>query len=137
MEVFFVSGMAEDAATFTTYPNANQTVTDILVASGVANESFADSIVNSGLFPTPNTANETLDVYNVSVRVVTDMSWKCHLEATVVAAAAHDVFPAVYAYEFGRSYPVWKMKISDISHAQTDSLSIATIFEFSMRSAYN
>ena len=111
-----LSGMAEDGAIFTTYPNANQSVADILVVSGVANESFADSIVNSGLFPTPNTANETLDVYNVSVRIVTDMSWKCHLQATVVAAVAHDVFPAVYVYEFGRSYRVWMMKISDISH---------------------
>lgn len=100
--------MSYDGAGFIDFPNANITTTaEALSSLGIVNASMADAIVQSGLFPTPNTGNASLDLFNVSARVTTDLEFRCLDQATVVSAVKHNVFPNTYAYEFDRSYQVW------------------------------
>ncbi|KAF8303271.1 alpha/beta-hydrolase [Clavulina sp. PMI_390] len=101
--------MQYDGAPFVSYPAANVTVAADLVSQGLMNSSVATALVQSGLFPTPNTGNATLDVFNVTARVATDAEFRCLDQATAVAAAKNGVFPETFVYEFGRSYqtPGW------------------------------
>lgn len=96
--------MADDGAAFIGFPTAGQTVPQALTTLGLLNSSMATAIAQSTLFPTPDANNATLDVFNVSARVSTDVQLRCLDQATVVAAVANDVFPAVFAYQFDRSY---------------------------------
>jgi hypothetical protein len=67
-------------------------------------------VTNSGLFPTPDGANKTLNVFNVTARVATDTIFRCSDEASAYAGVLNDVFaPNQYFYEFNRSYqtPNW------------------------------
>jgi hypothetical protein len=98
--------MADDGAPFLDFPTTKQSLSDFLVFQGLVNSSTANSIVTNGLFPNPNTGNSTLDVYNVTSRVTTDIMFRCLDQATIVAASEKDVFPVSYAYEFARSYQV-------------------------------
>lgn len=98
--------MKYDGAAFIRFPPANVSVSTALSALGIVNTTMAEAITNSGLFPTPNSGNATLDVYNVSSRVTTDIEFRCLNQATIVSAVKNDVFPTVYAYEFDRSYQV-------------------------------
>lgn len=98
--------MADDGAAFIGFPTPGQTVPQALTSLGLVNSSMATAIVQSTLFPTPHTSNATLDVFNVSARVSTDIRLRCPNQAIVVAAVANDVFPAIFAYQFNRAYQV-------------------------------
>lgn len=98
--------MADDGAPFLDFPTTDQSLSDFLVSESLVNSSLANAIATNGLFPGPNTANKTLDVYNVTSRVTTDIMFRCLDQATVVASVERDVFPVSYAYEFARSYQV-------------------------------
>lgn len=98
--------MADDGSPFIGYPEAGLTAAEALIALGVVNASMANTIVQSGLFPTPNTGNVTLDAYNVSARVTTDIEFRCLDQATISTAVKNNVFPVVYAFELNRSYQV-------------------------------
>ncbi|USW57824.1 Putative carboxylesterase, type B, carboxylesterase type B, active, alpha/Beta hydrolase [Septoria linicola] len=64
----------------------------------------AQRVIDSGLFPLYNTGNLTLDAFNVSQRIATDITFRCIDEATVYAGAHSGAFPATYYYEFDRTY---------------------------------
>lgn len=96
--------LAEDYSALLAWPGDNQTAADALDANYLANASFAETIVQSGLFPQLASGNTTLDVFNVTARVSTDICFRCLIEATVIAAVKNKAFPVTYAYEFGRSY---------------------------------
>ncbi|KAM3414462.1 hypothetical protein BST61_g9627 [Cercospora zeina] len=64
----------------------------------------AQRIIDSGLFPFYNTGNLSLDAFNVSQRVATDITYRCIDEATVYAGAQSGAFPATYYYEFDRGW---------------------------------
>ncbi|KAK2749879.1 hypothetical protein FQN57_005295 [Myotisia sp. PD_48] len=61
-------------------------------------------IVNSGLFPLPSGPNGTLNVFNVTSRVSTDGEFRCMMNAASYAAAKNKVLPAVYYYDWVRTY---------------------------------
>ncbi|KAK2749394.1 hypothetical protein FQN57_006326 [Myotisia sp. PD_48] len=63
-------------------------------------------IVNSGLFPTPSGPNATWNVFNVTGRVTTDAEFRCLDGATAYAADKNSVFPAVYHYDWARTYQI-------------------------------
>lgn len=63
-------------------------------------------VVNSGAFPLPSTSNISLDVFNVTARVSTDVSFRCLDYSTAYAAARTNTLPEVYYYEFNRSYQI-------------------------------
>ncbi|KAK6525513.1 hypothetical protein TWF281_010575 [Arthrobotrys megalospora] len=56
-------------------------------------------------YPTPPGPD---GVFNVTTRILTDIQFKCESWATAYSGAKHNTFPAVYAYEFNRTYqPHW------------------------------
>lgn len=62
-------------------------------------------IYTSGVFlPAGTTGNETFQVLNVTSRIVTDANMRCDSQAVAYAGAKNKVFPAVYAYQFNRTY---------------------------------
>ncbi|KAG8872849.1 hypothetical protein FRB97_007297 [Tulasnella sp. 331] len=96
--------MADDAAAFIGYPTASQNVSQAIQSLNYLSANLTAAIVDSGLFPVPNTGNYTLDLYNVSARVATDIQFRCLDQATVYSAVKHDVFGPTYYYQFDRSY---------------------------------
>ncbi|KZT39149.1 alpha/beta-hydrolase [Sistotremastrum suecicum HHB10207 ss-3] len=96
--------MEDDGADFIgSYPAAGTTAASAIAAVGISSTETS-SILSSGLFPVPNGANSTLDVFNVTSRVATDGEFRCLDQATVAAAAKHNVFQSVWTYEFQKSY---------------------------------
>ena len=92
--------MRDDGAAFITYPLLNDTV-----ASFVAENGFnLSTITTLSVFPEPAGVNATLNVFNTTSLIATDSEFRCLDEATAYSAVTHDVFEAVYFYEFNRSY---------------------------------
>jgi carboxylesterase type B len=94
----------DDGASFSTYPKttiSNHTQ-GLQLALGI-NSTWAERVIQSGLFPLTNTGNLTLDSFNVSQRIATDKTFRCIDQATVYAGAASSVFQKAYYYQFERS----------------------------------
>ncbi|KAF4571495.1 type-B carboxylesterase/lipase family protein [Pleurotus pulmonarius] len=97
--------MAFDGAPFIGFPKDGQTLTQALTSLFVTNETVAEEIAqSSNLFPIPSTANHTLDIFNITSRITTDLEFRCLDQATVFAAVRNDVFKSVHMYQFDRSY---------------------------------
>ena len=64
---------------------------------------YAQSVTSSGLFPFPDTGNLTLDTFDVSSRLYTDVGFRCIDQATVYAGALSHAFPSAYFYQFDRA----------------------------------
>jgi carboxylesterase type B len=96
--------VADDGASFSTYPKTPVTseVAGIQAALGIS-ASYAQSIIDSKLFPYYDTGNVTLDSFNVSQRVATDLQFRCIDQATVYAASKSGAFPTSYYYQMQRS----------------------------------
>jgi carboxylesterase type B len=94
----------DDGASFSTYPKTPVTseVAGIQAALGIS-QSYAQGIVDSGLFPYYNTGNVTLDSFNVSQRVATDIQFRCIDQATVYAGAKTGAFAKAYYYQMDRT----------------------------------
>lgn len=95
---------ANDGASFSNLsptPIQNETA-GLMYGLGI-NESYAQAIILSGLFPYYDTGNVTFDSFNVTQRVATDNTFRCIDQATVYAGAKTGAFPAAYYYEFERT----------------------------------
>jgi len=92
--------MRDDGAAFIKYPTPNNTVSTFLASQGFN----LSEISTLSVFPEPDSANTTLNVFNTSALVATDAEFRCLDEATAYSAVKHDVFTDVYFYEFNRSY---------------------------------
>ncbi|KAF9070262.1 cholinesterase [Rhodocollybia butyracea] len=97
--------MADDGIDFQgNFPTSATTeAEDITTGIGISAD-IAKAVTASGLFPNPNTGNETLDIFNVTGRVSTDGQFRCLDQATIFAAAKHGIFKSLRAYQFDRSY---------------------------------
>ena len=62
------------------------------------------SVANNSLFPIPAGPNATLDVFNVTARVASDMEFRCLDQATAYSGVQHDLFESIWFYQFNRSY---------------------------------
>lgn len=95
---------AADGASFSTYPTTpvSSEVNGIEAALGIS-ESYAQAIIDSGLFPYYDTGNMTLDSFNVSQRVATDKTFRCIDQATVYAGAKSGAFSTAYYYQMDRT----------------------------------
>ncbi|KAK3678835.1 hypothetical protein LTR78_001288 [Recurvomyces mirabilis] len=99
-------GTAEnDGASFDNYPHSNNVTSEL---EGLQTELgisayYAQSIINSGLFPYYDTGNKTLDSFNISQRIATDNQFRCVDEATVYAGAVTGAFPKAYYYQSNRA----------------------------------
>jgi carboxylesterase type B len=94
----------DDGASFTTYPKkpVDSLLEGIMAAIGIT-EKYAQSIIDSGLFPMVSTGNMTLDAFNVSARVGTDNQFRCIDQATVYAGATSGAFSKAYYYQLDRT----------------------------------
>ncbi|KAK6543526.1 hypothetical protein TWF694_000272 [Orbilia ellipsospora] len=61
------------------------------------------AVANSPAFPL-SPGDPAAAVFNASVRVLTDGALKCLTYSTAYSAAKHHTLPAVYAFEFNRTY---------------------------------
>ncbi|KAF8850388.1 alpha/beta-hydrolase [Acephala macrosclerotiorum] len=96
--------VANDGASFSTYPETP--ITSELAgieASLRISSTYAQSIIDSDLFPYYNTKNVALDSFNVSQRVATDIQFRCIDQATMYAASESDAFASSYYYQMDRS----------------------------------
>ena len=94
-----------DGASFSNYPSDDITSESEGLQEGLGiSADYAQSIINSGLFPFYETGNLTLDSFNVTQRVATDNTFRCIDEATVYAATVSGAFPKSYYYTFTRTY---------------------------------
>ncbi|KAH8636429.1 hypothetical protein IG631_08264 [Alternaria alternata] len=96
--------IVNDGASFSTYPkspisNHSQGLQEAL---GI-NSTWAERIIQSGLFPLTNTGNLTLDSFNVSQRVATDKTFRCVDQSTVYSGVQSHAFQKAYYYQFQRS----------------------------------
>ncbi|KAK4891263.1 hypothetical protein LTR27_010065 [Elasticomyces elasticus] len=96
---------ADDGSSFSTYPKGNNITSElegIQVELGIS-EYYAQSIIDSGLFPYYDTGNKTLDSFNVSQRIATDTQFRCIDEATVYTGAVSGAFERAYYYQSQRT----------------------------------
>lgn len=95
---------ANDGASFSTYPKTpvSSELEGIQAALGIS-EKYAETVIDSGLFPYYDTGNVTLDSFNVSQRVATDLQFRCVDQATVFAGVASEVFQPSYFYQMQRT----------------------------------
>lgn len=98
----------DDSGSFTPFPTTEDLKAN-LVNGGF--EAQADTIISSGKFPLPSGPNPLLNIFNVTARVSTDVTFSCLDAATMYAGVQNKLFnlPNVYFYEFNRSYqpPAW------------------------------
>ncbi|KAJ9203615.1 hypothetical protein DTO164E3_2537 [Paecilomyces variotii] len=98
---------ANDGASFSTYPQTpiSSEVEGIATSLDIST-SYAQSIIDSGLFPYYDTGNITLDSFNVSQRIATDNQFRCIDQATVYAGMKSGVFPSssTYYYQMERTF---------------------------------
>lgn len=94
-----------DGASFCGFPPRNITSEVQGIASWLSiSQAQAQRVIDSGLFPYYDSGNLTLDTFNVSQRVSTDLQFRCIDEATVYAASVSGAFPASYYYIIDRTY---------------------------------
>ena len=103
VDVIF-GNVENDGASFSTYPKTPVTteLAGIEAALGIS-AAYAQSIIDSGLFPYYNTGNITLDSFNVSQRVATDNQFRCIDQATMYAGQKSGAFKSSYYYQMMRT----------------------------------
>ncbi|KAI0819941.1 carboxylesterase from carbohydrate esterase [Trametes gibbosa] len=90
--------MRDDGAAFIGYPSSGN------LTAGLLGASLNATVANNALFPEPSGSNATLNVFNVTARVTTDVEFRCLDQATAFSGVTHDLFKSVWFYEFNRSY---------------------------------
>ena len=86
------------------YPQGNFTSeADFIAAALGIDQAKAHAIIDSRLFPLYSTGNLSLDAFNVSQRVMTDVGFRCIDEAIVYAGPRSGAFPRAYYYAFDRT----------------------------------
>ncbi|PNS17663.1 hypothetical protein CAC42_3058 [Sphaceloma murrayae] len=96
--------VADEGASFSTYPKTpvKSELEGLRVGLGIS-EYYAQSIIDSGLFPYYDTGNVTLDSFNVTQRVATDKQFRCVDQATVYAGVKTGALKESWFYEMERS----------------------------------
>lgn len=101
-----IFGVAEDdGASVGSYSKTCTTEAECLEQNLYISPYYSQDVIDSDLFPLYDTGNLTADSVNVSVRINTDLVWRCAGEATVYAGAGSGAVPAAYFYESVRAYP--------------------------------
>jgi carboxylesterase type B len=96
--------LVDDGGSFANYPPANITTLSAGLQYGLAiNASAAQSIIDSGLFPFYDSGNFTLDAFNVTSRVSTDLQFRCIDQATVYTGVQSGAFKSSYYYQIQRA----------------------------------
>lgn len=93
--------MRDDGASFISFPKAG--TTNITAELGA---DFASYLTQStlDLYPIPDGANASLQLYNASSAIATDTEFRCLDEATAYSAVKNGVWPKAYVFTFNRTY---------------------------------
>ncbi|WPH03568.1 Hypothetical protein R9X50_00644900 [Acrodontium crateriforme] len=96
--------LADDDGSFVTYPKTpvKDELSGLELINNVSPE-YAQSMISSGLYPSPDTGNLTLDTFNISSRLHTDVEFRCVDQSTVYARTRSGAFPSAYFYQLDRS----------------------------------
>jgi hypothetical protein len=104
-----IGAMADDGGPFISYtaPGMNRTTAIASVLPG--RDALAAAVDASSLFPTPSSGNYSLDLFNLTARITTDVEFRCLDQATVHSAVRNGVWPTAWYYQFDRAYqmPGW------------------------------
>lgn len=96
--------MAEDGAPFLPYVTAGETRRQAL-QSVLPSPYQQAATADTSLFPIPSSmTNSSLNLFNLTAQVGTDVIFRCVDQATVYSALNHGVFPNAWFYQFERSY---------------------------------
>ncbi|EJT99693.1 alpha/beta-hydrolase [Dacryopinax primogenitus] len=95
--------VSDDGNSFIQFTNTTDLATAI-TEEITNNSTWTNEIINSGLFPQPNTGNTALDVFNVTARISTDVQFRCLDQATVVALSKHHLMKSIWFYQLNRGY---------------------------------
>lgn len=96
--------LRDDGGSFATYPPSPVSNLSAALQIGLAiNASAAQSVIDSGLFPLYNTGNFTLDAFNVTTRVSTDLQFRCVDQATIYTGVQSGAFKTSYFYQIERA----------------------------------
>ncbi|KAK6544862.1 hypothetical protein TWF694_001542 [Orbilia ellipsospora] len=95
----------DDGASFSTYPKTPVTSISqgLQVGLGIS-AANAQLVIDSGLFPAPNTGDFTKDSFNVTSRIATDLQFRCVDQATVYAGDQTGAFKSAHYYQMDRAY---------------------------------
>jgi hypothetical protein len=97
--------MRDDGVDFQgAFPTSTSTLSELFTTGIGISANLTNAVLNSGLFPTPNTGNVSLDLFNETDRVSTDGQFRCLDQATIFSAAKRNLFKSVRSYQFDRSY---------------------------------
>ncbi|KAL2846984.1 Alpha/Beta hydrolase protein [Aspergillus pseudoustus] len=96
---------ANEGASFATYPSTSITTELEGIAESLhITPAKAQRILDSGLFPSPNTGNLTLDAFKIAQRIATDLLTRCPTQAALVAGISSTrVFKRAYYYQTQRT----------------------------------
>ncbi|KAL3482427.1 Alpha/Beta hydrolase protein [Aspergillus californicus] len=95
---------ADEGASFCKYPSNNiQSELEGIVESLDMTQAQAQHIIDSNFFPSPNTDNTTLDSFNISQRIATDLLIRCPTQASIFAGVSSGVFKPSYYYQMQRT----------------------------------
>jgi len=95
-----------DGASFSAYSKTCTSEVACLAANLYTSPTYAQSIIDSGLFPlaeTTNTSTIAAASFNVSQRIITDNTFRCVDQATAYAGATTRAFAAAYYYQMDRT----------------------------------
>ncbi|KAH9941610.1 carboxylesterase from carbohydrate esterase [Epithele typhae] len=102
--------MRDDGDPFISFPafhvliHRQQTTTNLTQA--LIDVQLPTNVTNNPLFPEPKGANATINTFNVTSNVNTDVEFRCLDQSTAFSAINHDLFESVWFYEFNRSYQI-------------------------------
>lgn len=101
------------------------------MTAGLLGASLNTTVVNNPLFPEPSGQNATLNVFNVTAGVTTDVEFRCLDQATAFSGVSHNLFKNVWFYEFNRSYqtPGFSPNVSICCPAD-DSSQLTLVMQF-------
>lgn len=101
--------MKDDGGALISYPTTTNNSAYLAANGWDIPESTLDS-----LFPTPPSANQTLNLFNVSSRLTTDGVFRCIDQATVHAGLENGKYSSIYYYEFERTYQLHDWPGTDV-----------------------
>lgn len=118
-----IFGVAEDdGASVGSYSKTCTTEAECLEQNLYISPYYSQDVIESGLFPLYDTGNLTADSVNVSVRINTDLVWRCAGAATVYAGAESGAVPAAYFYESVSCRPLCMCYLESNTQCQKEML---------------
>ncbi|KAF9526696.1 cholinesterase [Crepidotus variabilis] len=98
--------MREDGAPLAHLPASSTNQTQSLISAGISPNLAAKIVASPDLFPLSQGPNATVNLFNLTSRVLTTGVFACPNQAIVASAGKHRSFPTTYAYRFDRSYSI-------------------------------